>query len=173
MDAPPSRPWQFGLRTLLLGTAVCGAMLAVISAAGPLWSVVLAWFAILVAAHVAANAWGSKVPSCRAARPTEEPPAVAVVTVAADLQERVDRRCSEIQAGQGERLRRADGSLTGRSRDADARSTTLGDHLAEQVGQRVSLPRPRTTEEQASGHDRGQLEPLDLVVAGESIAVGP
>jgi hypothetical protein len=52
------------------------------SAAGPLWSVVLAWFAVLIIAHVAANAWGSKVPSCRAQRPMDDSPSRASVTQA-------------------------------------------------------------------------------------------
>jgi hypothetical protein len=68
----PSRPWQFGLRTLLLAMAVCGAMFAFMSVAGPLWSVVLVWFALLIVAHVAANAWGAKIPSSREARLTDD-----------------------------------------------------------------------------------------------------
>lgn len=94
LDAPggassqhePYRPWQFGLRTLFIAMAVCGAGLAVISVAGTLWSVALIWFGVLIMAHVAANAWGSKIPSSREARLTEDASPSVGVTHAAVLE---------------------------------------------------------------------------------------
>lgn len=54
-------PFQFRLRTLLLAVALFSALFAVMDIVGALWSVVLVWFLLLVGAHVAANAWGTKV----------------------------------------------------------------------------------------------------------------
>ncbi|MEX0711406.1 MAG: hypothetical protein WD278_03600 [Pirellulales bacterium] len=65
-DAAPNRPteaarpFQFGLRALFAGVAGLCALFALMDVVGFPWSVVLAWFALLGFAHVAANAWGTK-----------------------------------------------------------------------------------------------------------------
>lgn len=51
---------QFGLRALLIGISVLCAMFAVMAIVGALRSMILIWFAALIAAHVTANAWGSR-----------------------------------------------------------------------------------------------------------------
>lgn len=61
-DAPPGPlPFQFGLRALLGAVAVLSGLFAVIGAVGSVRSTVIVWFALLVIAHVGANAWGTKV----------------------------------------------------------------------------------------------------------------
>jgi hypothetical protein len=57
----PSAPPQFSLRSLLLWIAGLSVLFAVMAAVGARWSVLVAWFALLAAAHVAANSWGSRV----------------------------------------------------------------------------------------------------------------
>lgn len=56
----PARPPQFGLRTLLAGVAVCSMLLAAGRFLGPAGAVLLAWFVVLAAAHILANAWGTR-----------------------------------------------------------------------------------------------------------------
>ena len=88
--------------------AVCGAMFAVMSVAGALWSVVLVWFAVLIIAHVGANAWGSKIPSSQTVRPGDDAPPPMLVTratveqscgKASRLREQVSVRRTMIVAG--------------------------------------------------------------------------
>lgn len=59
-DAAVSARPQFSLKTLFGVMAAMGVLLAVMTAVGPLWSVLLAWFLVMASAHVFANAWGSK-----------------------------------------------------------------------------------------------------------------
>jgi hypothetical protein len=66
---PASRRFaQFSLRALLLWVGLIGVALSVMSWAGPMWSVLIGWVLILVAAHVTANAWGTRA----AAQPPDE-----------------------------------------------------------------------------------------------------
>jgi hypothetical protein len=51
---------QFHLRTLLGMIAAAGALFALLSAIGPIWSTVVVWASMLVAAHVLGNACGAK-----------------------------------------------------------------------------------------------------------------
>ena len=62
------RPFQFGLRTALLAVGACGVLFAVMSHVGLVWSTVLAWSGLLVAAHMVANAWGTRAKSRRRQR---------------------------------------------------------------------------------------------------------
>jgi hypothetical protein len=55
----PQRP-QFGLRALLAAMAAIALVFALMKALGGVWGAAAGWFAILIAAHIAANAWGSK-----------------------------------------------------------------------------------------------------------------
>jgi len=75
------RPLQFSIRTMLLAVAAAGGLFAVMGAVGPLWSVVLCWFLLLAAAHVAGNAQGTRLRR-HTADPTQSaeiPPFLAVV----------------------------------------------------------------------------------------------
>jgi hypothetical protein len=54
------RPFQFGLRALLLAMACLSVLFSVMSLVGPMWSTILVWFLVLVAAHVVGNSWGSR-----------------------------------------------------------------------------------------------------------------
>ena len=58
-DPPREPPFQFGVRAMLIGVSALCAMLGVMAYLDAVWSVVLAWAALLVGAHVAGNAWGS------------------------------------------------------------------------------------------------------------------
>ncbi|HEV3005744.1 MAG TPA: hypothetical protein VGX78_14855 [Pirellulales bacterium] len=59
------RPFQFGLRTLLLWVAALAALFAVLGKVGPVWQVVIVWLLVLAAVHVLANAWGSRAGAAR------------------------------------------------------------------------------------------------------------
>jgi hypothetical protein len=66
LEVPPAghraiaaRP-QFSLKAMFGVVAAVGILLAAMSAIGPLWSVLLAWFLVMASAHVFANVWGSK-----------------------------------------------------------------------------------------------------------------
>ena len=52
---------QFGLRTLFVAVTLCAALFAVMSVLGAVVSVALGWFLLLIAAHVAGNAWGTRI----------------------------------------------------------------------------------------------------------------
>jgi hypothetical protein len=54
------RPFQFGLRALLLAMACLSVLFTVMSLVGPMWSTILVWFLVLAAAHVVGNCWGSR-----------------------------------------------------------------------------------------------------------------
>jgi hypothetical protein len=51
---------QFSLRTLFVVVTICGGVFAIMSVIGALWSTALAWLLVLIAAHVAGNAWGTR-----------------------------------------------------------------------------------------------------------------
>jgi MFS family permease len=51
---------RFSLRTLLLVVTLLSILFAVMSALDQIYSVILVWALLLVAAHVAANAWGTR-----------------------------------------------------------------------------------------------------------------
>jgi hypothetical protein len=63
-------PFQFGLRALFASVAGLCGLFALMDVVGFPWSVVLAWFALLGFAHVAANAWGTKAAR---RRPSDRP----------------------------------------------------------------------------------------------------
>jgi hypothetical protein len=76
---PSRRPFQFGLGTMLIAVAACGVLIAIMQQVGPVWSLAIGWFLMLAAAHVTANAYGTR--ARRAARQsssgnasTENPP---------------------------------------------------------------------------------------------------
>lgn len=52
---------RFSLRSLLLGVGLLSALFAVMSALGAVYSVLLVWVVLLVAAHVVGNAWGTRL----------------------------------------------------------------------------------------------------------------
>jgi hypothetical protein len=56
----PTR-FQFGLRAMLLWVAAFAAFFAVLGKVSPVWQAVIVWFVVLAAAHVVANAWGSRI----------------------------------------------------------------------------------------------------------------
>jgi len=47
-------PFQFGLRSLFIATACFGALFAIMSLIGAMWSAILIWFLILALLHVVA-----------------------------------------------------------------------------------------------------------------------
>lgn len=51
---------RFTLRTLLLGMTLLSVLFALMTVLGTVYSVILIWSLLLVAAHVAANAWGTR-----------------------------------------------------------------------------------------------------------------
>jgi hypothetical protein len=59
VNRPQFNPLQFGTRTLLAGVAALAVLLVVLQQVGTIWAVVIVWFLILVAAHVAGNVRGS------------------------------------------------------------------------------------------------------------------
>ena len=61
-DERPHTPtrFQFGMRAMLLWVAALAALFAVLGKVEPVWQVVIVWFVVLAAAHVVANAWGSR-----------------------------------------------------------------------------------------------------------------
>lgn len=69
-------PFQFRLRTLLGLVAAVGGLCAVLVNIGPLWSTLVLWTGLLVAAHVAGNACGTKRTS---AGPTRTQPLLGSV----------------------------------------------------------------------------------------------
>jgi hypothetical protein len=52
---------QFGLRSLLVFVTVCCMLLALPSVMGQLWALGATWLVLLIAVHVAANAWGTRL----------------------------------------------------------------------------------------------------------------
>jgi hypothetical protein len=84
--AAPPRRFQYGLKTLFFVTAVVGGATALAGLANTLTMVAVAWFGVLVLAHVAGNLWGTK--SRRAGRIRSEldegpPPALPRTTLPA------------------------------------------------------------------------------------------
>lgn len=59
-DHSDASPLQFSLRTLLLATAAVAVLVVVCQRVGPMWGASIIWFLVLVAAHVAANARGTR-----------------------------------------------------------------------------------------------------------------
>jgi len=57
---PARRPFQFSLRAMLMAVAACAVLFAIMHQVGPLWSVAIAWFLMLAAAHVAGNAYATR-----------------------------------------------------------------------------------------------------------------
>ena len=51
---------QFGLRSLLLMMSALSVLFALMTTVVGRWAIVLAWFVVLAAAHVWANAWGTR-----------------------------------------------------------------------------------------------------------------
>jgi hypothetical protein len=59
-DRSEGSPLQFSIRTLLLATAAVAILVVVCQRVGPVWGASIIWFLVLVAAHVAANAHGTR-----------------------------------------------------------------------------------------------------------------
>lgn len=66
-----SSPLQFRLRTMFVLVAATGGLLAVMQLIGAVWSSILVWFLLLVAVHVTANVWGTRVAPRAAQAPSE------------------------------------------------------------------------------------------------------
>jgi hypothetical protein len=66
---------QFGLGRLFVATAVCGVLFAFVLRLGMVAAALAFWWAVLIAAHVSANAWGAR--RRRAAPPPEGRPIAA------------------------------------------------------------------------------------------------
>jgi hypothetical protein len=69
--------FQFRLRTLMCGVAVCSALFATMVFVGPFWSLVILFVGMIVGAHVAGNAIGTSLRSRvtgRRARPVPSVP---------------------------------------------------------------------------------------------------
>jgi hypothetical protein len=75
-DLPRLRAPQYSLRTLFWFVSAASALFAVMSVVGALWSSAIVWLLVLVAVHVAANAWGSRVGrrGARLTLPDDGPP---------------------------------------------------------------------------------------------------
>ena len=71
--AGDGRPLQFSLRTLLVVISLASAMFALVSVVPPVWSFMALWVALLIVAHVAANAWGKRTFEPGATRPDDAP----------------------------------------------------------------------------------------------------
>jgi hypothetical protein len=56
---PRFNPLQFGTRTLFAAVAAFAVLVVVLEHVGTIWAVVIVWFLVLIAAHVAANVRGS------------------------------------------------------------------------------------------------------------------
>lgn len=59
-ELPTTQRPQFRLRTLLIAFVVISALMAGAVRLGPVWSLAIVWCALLVAAHIVGNAWGTK-----------------------------------------------------------------------------------------------------------------
>jgi hypothetical protein len=70
------------VKTLFVGVTACGVLLAAYSSLGAVGAVITLWLFVLIAAHVAANVWGTHVDRKRAAAPRGQtaphPPAVSL-----------------------------------------------------------------------------------------------
>ena len=73
-EPPPERPPQFSLRSLLIAMALCSGLFAALSVLPAVWSFATIWIGLLVAAHVAANAWGKRTFEPGAPRPGDSDP---------------------------------------------------------------------------------------------------
>jgi hypothetical protein len=69
-----ARPLQFRIRSALAAIVALSVLFAVMHHVGPMWSVVIAWSLLLIAAHVVGNAWGkhSKDAHRRAPQPFDQ-----------------------------------------------------------------------------------------------------
>lgn len=56
-----TRPFQFGVRSLLLAVAAACALLAAAARVGPTWTMVIFWLGLLAAAHVFGTALGTRL----------------------------------------------------------------------------------------------------------------
>lgn len=63
---------QFGMRSLMAFVSVCCALAALAGIVGRLWAIAIGWLVLMVAVHVAANAWGSRLRVRRGAKDHEE-----------------------------------------------------------------------------------------------------
>jgi hypothetical protein len=62
------QPWQFRVRTTLIVLVAASVLFTILRMVGILWSVIVVWMLLLVAAHVIANAWGTRQRSRRASQ---------------------------------------------------------------------------------------------------------
>ncbi len=76
-DTTARRPWQFRLRTLLFAVALVSIVLAVLTRLTAAWGWGLLLGASLVAAHVFANAWGTRQRQAPSASDPERPASLA------------------------------------------------------------------------------------------------
>jgi hypothetical protein len=73
-DPQPSRPPQFGLRTMFLGVTLLSAAFALFTAVGAAISAALLMLGSLLAAHVVGNAIGTRLREQESLPPSESPP---------------------------------------------------------------------------------------------------
>ena len=82
-ESPPERPPQYSLRSLLIAMGLCSGLFAALSVLPAVWSFAAIWVGLLVAAHVAANAWGKRTFEPGAPRPGDsDPPRTAPLSLA-------------------------------------------------------------------------------------------
>ncbi|MGE0536933.1 MAG: hypothetical protein AB7O68_18320 [Pirellulales bacterium] len=77
LDAPANPRPQFSLRSLLVAISLVSGIFGLLSVLPPVWSFMAIWVALLVFAHVAANAWGKRTFGPGASRPGDSGPAPA------------------------------------------------------------------------------------------------
>ncbi len=93
--ATDNAPLQFGMRTLLLVPVICAAVMMVWQHGGPMWGATVVWFLVLLAAHVAANAHGTRQTRAATAALADESPDEAhrrSLTAAAEIRFAPDTR---------------------------------------------------------------------------------
>ncbi|MBX3412897.1 MAG: hypothetical protein KF708_09430 [Pirellulales bacterium] len=82
---------RFTLRSMLLVVALLSGLFALFSVLGTTYSVILIWSMLLIAAHVAANAWGTRQRRLNAPAGSRDgeseidPPSVGLATIQAAL----------------------------------------------------------------------------------------
>jgi hypothetical protein len=101
----PQRPFQFGLRAMFIGVAVVSVVFAVMGAVGPAGSAFLAWFLLLLTAHVMGNAWGSKKTHQRVEDDGDLCGALAQLQGTAGSDRMSSDLAHRLNAGRGTRLR--------------------------------------------------------------------
>ena len=96
------QPWQFRVRTTLIVLVVASVLFTILRMVGILWSVIVVWILLLVAAHVIANAWGTRQRSRRASRRAVTDIAASQRSIDAEFKEQLapaTRLCKNTNSG--------------------------------------------------------------------------